>query len=1089
MKKKLFKKAGDFLAYREGISKKILLLLINLFIFSFSYANTIEEYNTSSYHESTVDGVKQDANPNTIKGNIVDSHGLPLIGVSVALKNSQKGSISNIDGNFELRDIAPNSILVISYIGYITQEINIGNETSFNIVLREKEEYLDEVVVVGYGSFKKRDLTGAITQVKGDDISKMPVRSASDALQGKAAGVTVTSVSGSPGSMGSVRIRGIGTVNNNDPLYVVDGLLQTDIGWLNPSDIASLEILKDASAQAIYGARAANGVVLISTKNGASSDTYSTSIEFDMNIGFQNITKRYNMLNAEEFMEYRNLAYQNAGRPLMTDFDTPEKRNQILEFLAKNGYGDGIDWWKESTRTSFDAPIQNYNLSISAGSSKLRHRASFGYMSHEGIVKGTDYRRISGRFNTEAQITKWFNLSSNINLIYQERTNALENNAYTGSIFNTLTADPISPIYRNNLVDIPDFLVNRLMTGYEPANIWSHYGPIMYSNKLNPVAQAARLEQSNLWTAFSVKGNLSGDIKILPFLTFKSNMAVDISRALSGGFTPKFSLDGDEKSDQSRVNRNVSNTDYWIFDNYLTFDKDFSGHKVNVMIGTSAEKTKNESVGASKEGLVNNDPSQHVIDAGTMNPSASGSVTKRAMNSYFGRIFYSYDNKYMATFNYRRDGSSSFAKNNRWGSFPSFSVGWNFSEEAFMKNQDWLSQGKLRGAWGQIGNQNIGTGAYLDRYGNNGYFLFGVDDTYLAGGRTSVGEPGLKWETTRQLDFGLDLAFLNGSLRLVLDYYKRDTKDMLLQVPVPQVVGLPNTPWINAGNVENRGFEVTLEYDGKIGGDFNYNINANLSTYKNEVKSLGTGASILGRGVHLGNQTYTMTEPGKPIGYYYGFKTGGIFQTQEEINNYTNEGQMVMPNAKPGDLKFVDLNKDGVLNDEDRTQIGNPHPDFTFGITLGASYRGFDFSAFFQGSVGNDVMNLLKYDIYRRDGWYNAPKDILHTSWTGPGTSNENFGISADTRNNLEISEWYIEDGSYMRLKNLTIGYTVPNKITNKLSIKDLRFFTAAQNLFTITGYSGMDPEIGHSNSQYIGIDLGFYPQTRIFMLGFGFKL
>ena len=438
-------------------------------------------------------------------------------------------------------------------------------------------------------------------------------------------------------------------------------------------------------------------------------------------------------------------------------------------------------------------------------------------------------------------------------------------------------------------------------------------------------------------------------------------------------------------------------------------------------------------------------------------------------------------------------------KSARAGFFPSISGGWNFSEEHFMENtKSWLSQGKLRVGWGEIGNQTIPAGAYLSQYSNGHpsmwyaqYYMFGNTNPTLFASRSQVGNPNLKWETTRQLDLGLDLAFLEGSLRFTFDYYSRDTKDMLVQVPNPASMGFPNTPWVNAGSISNKGFEVSIGYDGKVGNDFKYHINGNVSTYKNKIKDLGSEANIPGKEVHLGYYTYTMTEVGKPLGYYYGYKTDGVFQTQQEIDNYQNNGQVVMPNAKPGDLKFVDLNKDGKLGDEDRTMIGNPHPDFTFGLTLGAEYKGFDFSAFFQGSVGNDLLNIVKYDIYGGVGWYNAPKDILTTFWNGPGSTNENFAIDADSRLNREMSEWYVEDGSYVRLKNLTIGYTLPSSITRKITLNNLRIFVAAQNLFTITGYSGLDPEIGEFNQNpiYKGIDMGYYPQARTFMFGISMKL
>lgn len=1026
-----------------------------------------------------------------VTGKVTDQQGEPLVGVNVVVESTTLGTVTDSNGAYSLENVPDNASLLFSYIGYLSQTVKVANKTAIHVTLQEDTQKLEEVVVVGYGSFKKRDLTGAVSQVKGDDIATLPLRSASDALQGKAAGVTITSTSGSPGSMGTVRIRGVGTINNNNPLYVVDGLPQDGIGWLNARDIESIEVLKDASAQAIYGARAANGVILISTKRGASGEAYRSSIEFDMSVGFQGIAKRYDMLDAAGFMEYKNRAYAAAGKALIDDFSTPEKREQILSFLEKNGGRAGTDWWKETTREPIDAPIQTYNLAFAGGMNKIRYRASFGYMGHKGILRGSDYQRLTGRLNLDSEVTKWLTLSANVNVIYESRRNIQENDSYTATVFSTVTADPITPVYRDNLTGIPDFLEARIMGGYEPTNPWSRYTGVIYSNKPNTVAQVDRMAQSK-WSGISTKSNIAGEFKLFPFLTFKSSMAIDLSRGQSDGFTPKYYLDGDEYSTYATVSRSVGNTDYWVFDNYLTYNQKFGKHAVNVMAGTSAEKNRYEAISASKQGMVNNDPSQQIINAGTLNPAAGGYVSTYSLNSYFGRAFYSFADRYMLTANIRWDGSSAFAKGNKWGCFPSVSAGWNFAEEKFMENLPWLAQGKLRAAWGEIGNQNLqsATGAYLTTFGNGGYYIFGNPySTSLSGGRVQVGNPDLKWETTRQLDFGLDLAFFDGSLKASFDYFDRETKNMLVQVPLPAGIGLPNTPWMNAGSVSNKGFEVTLGYDGKAGKDFVYHINGNLSTYRNKVKSLGSGANIPGKGVHLGYYTYTMTEPGQPIGYFYGFKTDGVFQTQSDIDNYTNNGAVVMPGAKPGDLKFVDLNKDGKLDDNDRTMVGNPHPDFTFGITLGAEYKGFDFSAFFQGSVGNDILNILKYDIYSGTGWYNAPKDILTTYWNGPGSTNKNFGIDADSRMNLEMSDWYVENGSYVRLKNIQLGYTIPSVLTKKLTINNLRLFVAAQNLFTITGYSGLDPEIGNDNPQYMGIDMGFYPQARTFMFGISMKL
>lgn len=1026
-----------------------------------------------------------------VTGRVVDSKGEALIGVNVVVKGTTNGAITDIDGKYILENVSDNAVLEFSYIGYHTQEEAIGTKSSANITLSEDTQKLEEVVVVGYGSFKKSDLTGAISQIKGDEIANLPLRSASDALQGKVAGVTITANSGSPGALGDVRIRGVGTLNGNDPLYVVDGMPQDGIGWLNPRDIENIEVLKDASAQAIYGARAANGVILVSTKRGATGDTYRSSIEFDMSVGFKSPSKKYEMLDAEGFMEYKNRAYAAAGKDLTEDFATPEKREAILSFLDKNGGRQGTDWWDEITRSASESVNQNYNLALSGGTNKLRYRTSFGYMSDLGMVKGSDYKRLNGRLNLDSEVTKWLNLSASVNVSYESRRNVDENNSYTATVFSTASADPITPVYRDNLVDVPAFMKDRIYIGYEPTNPWSRYTGVLYSNKPNTVAQVDRMAM-NVWHGIATKSNIAGEFKLFPFLTFKSSMSIDLSRGQSDGYSPKYYLDGDEYNSYSTASRYVENVDYWVFDNYLTYNQKFNKHSVSVMAGTSAEKKRWEAIGASKQGMINNESSQQVINAGTMNPGASGNIVINTLNSYFGRAFYSFDNRYMLTANIRWDGSSRFANGNRWGFFPSVSGGWNFSEEKFLEStKGWLSQGKLRAGWGEIGNQTIGDGAYLNTFANGGYYLFGNNNTVLSGFRNQVGNSDLKWETTRQLDLGLDLAFFESSLRVSLDYYNRETQDMLVQVPIPAGLGFPNYPWVNAGSISNKGFEASVGYDGKAGKEFTYHINANISTYKNEVVDLGSDANIPGKNIHLGYYSYTMTEPGMPIGYYYGYKTDGVFQTQAEIDNYVNDGKVVMAGAKPGDLKFQDLNKDGKLDDEDRTMIGNPHPDFTFGLTLSGEYKGFDLSAFFQGSVGNDLLNILKYDIYGGVGWYNAPKDILTTFWNGPGSTNENFAIDADSRLNREMSDWFVEKGSYVRLKNLQLGYTIPASLTKKITVSNLRVFVAAQNLFTITTYSGLDPEIGEFNKNpiYRGVDMGYYPQARTFMFGISMKL
>lgn len=1016
-----------------------------------------------------------------VRGKVTDSSGAPLPGVTVRLKETSTGTITDTDGNYTLTNISNTGTLSFSFVGMKTQEIQIDGREMINLQMEEETVGLGEVVAIGYGTQQRSEVTGSVGKVKGQELKNLPFRSASDALSGKAAGVMVTSTSGSPGSLSAIRIRGVGTVNNTDPLYVVDGLPQTGIGWLNPNDVESMEILKDASATAIYGARAANGVILVTTRRGSTSQEYQSAFTFDAYYGFQNDAKRYHMLDAEDFMTYKNLAYTNNNQALLTDFATPENRNAILNFLEQNtGSRNGTDWWNEIMNKN--APIQSYNLNVSGGLARLAYNTSLSYMQQDGIVKGSDYERISWRTTADIKVTDWFKLSSNVGIIYESRRNVDEYNPYTGTIFSALTADPITPVFRNNLQDIPDFLESKIMTGYEASNPFSQYAPVIYSNKPNPAAQIERMKQS-IWEGYSIKGGLAAEINFTKDLKYRGSFGFDIHRGVSNGFTPSYYLDGDEYSTDATVSRYAYITDYFVFENTLTFDKTFDDHHVLAMVGLSAEKTDNNPFGASKQGLVNNEENLRIIDAASKNAAASGYMAESSIASYFGRLFYAWQGKYMATMNIRRDGSSNFARGNKWGVFPSFSLGWNIHRELFAENLPWLNVGKLRLSWGEIGNHNVGGGQYLSTYSNGGYYVFGNGYTpVLTAGRSQVGNPDIEWETTRQTDIGLDLELFNHSLVATIDWFHKKTSGMLVQVPIPNTMGYPNTPWVNAGSVKNTGLELALSYRNAI-GEFKYSIGGNVSTFKNEVISLGGGEPINQSG-HLGYYTLTRTEEGMPIGYFYGLKTNGIFQNEGEIASYINTaGQKIQPNARPGDLRFVDLDGDGAIGEGDRTKTGNPFPDFTYGINLNLEYKGFDLVALFQGSQGNDILNILKYDIYSGAGWYNAPDDILEKAWHGEGTSNSQFAVNANSGDNLTMSDWYIENGSYVRLKNLQIGYTLPKSAFGK-NIQSMRIWVGGQNLFTITGYSGLDPEMGSTDPKQMGIDVAFYPQARTYMMG-----
>lgn len=1028
-----------------------------------------------------------------IAGKVVDEKGTPLIGVSVKIKGGTQGAVTDAGGNFSLQ-AAPGAVLVFTYMGFISQEVPVTGNDPLHVVLKESTSGLNEVVVIGYGTQRKKDVTGAISSVNGKDLRNVPVRNAAEALQGKASGVMVSQSSGSPGSAPVVRIRGIGSINgSNSPLYIVDGLPQTDIGWLNPNDIESMDILKDASTAAIYGARASNGVVIITTRKGSREDQ-KMHVTLDSYTGVQSAWKRPHMLNAEEYIQYKIRAYGADGSPLPASINTPEKVAQVMKFVNENTGPNGTDWWDGIIQQN--APMQSYNVGVSGAGKNLVYASSVGYMNQKGIVKGSDYERISWRTNVGADISPRVKLSTNIGLIYESRRNVDENNPFTGTIFSAMAADPITPVYRNNLKNVPDFFSN-IMSGYEASNPYSQYAGILYTNKPNPVAQVERMQQS-VWEGIAIKGGAALDVKIIDPLTFRSNFGLDLGRGISKGFSPSYYLNPFDYATYNTASNSSSWSNYFVWENTLAFDKTYGRHHITALAGISAELTKGLNYGASKQNIVNNDEDMRIIDAATMNPSASGYTYSSALQSFFGRINYVYADRYILAANVRRDGTSSFGDGYRWGTFPSASAAWRFTEESFVRNAGlkWLTSGKIRASYGAIGNQYVGgsSGLYLSTYGNTFQrYIFGNTSTgFLGAERKSMANQALQWETSKQTDIAMDLQFFDGLLDVTVDYFNKKVSNMLVIMPLPAAMGYPSNPfWTNAGSMVNKGWELSVGHSHHI-GDFSYNIRANISTFKNEVLSMGGGEPIYST-AHLG-ETISKTEIGKPVGYYFGWLTDGIFQTQEEVDKSPQR-----LTSRPGDLRFRDINStdangkvvagpDGKLDAADRTMIGNPWPDFVYGFNINLNYKRFDLGMFWQGSQGNDVMNILRYDTEAGTGWYNAPKGFLEKAWNGAGSTNEHFRISSNSALNSSVSNYFVEDGSYLRLKNIQLGYNFPEKWLERARIPQLRLYVGAQNLLTITNYSGLDPEMGNADPKLIGIDQGYFPQARTFMIGVNAK-
>ena len=1016
-----------------------------------------------------------------ISGKVVDESGEPLAGAIVMINGDSSSAVgTDIDGKFSIAATSGKNVLTVSMIGFRTASVDAVPGQSIEIVAQQDSYELEGVVFTGYSAIAKKDMTGAVGVVGGKELKAMPVTSVNDVLQGKVAGLTITSTSGTPGAGSVARIRGIGSITGStSPLYIVDGLPQNGIDYLNPNDIESIAVHKDASVAAIYGSRGANGIIVVTTKNGQNSERMS--VAYDGYAAWQSPWKRPYMLNAEQYIQYKNLAADNAGQERIPAFATQERIDAVLNFVRKNTGENGTDWWNEIiNRNAF---MQNHNVSLSGGSKNVGIMSSLAYTGQDGIVKGTMYQRISWRNNFNAKISKRISLKGNFSIINEKRHLADENNPFTGTIFTAMGADPITPVFRNNLVEVPA-LLSQIMDGYEADNLYSQYSGILFSNKRNPVAQIQRMRQST-YDYLYIMGGADLEIKFCDFLKFDSRFGMNLSRSAVDGFQPKYRLNANDYTNESSVTANTSRSDYYVWEQLLSYEQSAGKFKWGALLGTSAELTNGSFVDASVEGLPDNNPDMAVMAAGTINAKVGGYPYSSSLLSFFGGVNFDYGSKYLVSANLRYDGSSKFAKGHKWGLFPSVSAAWRFSGEEFMKSAgSWLSDGKIRASYGHIGNQNIGGGAYMSTWGSTIYdrYNFGSPSTAVIGaGVTSVGNPELMWETSRQFDVGLDLSFFNSSLDFVVDYFVKNIDNMLMQEPQPTTLGLISYPYANVGSMKNEGWEFGINYR-KGFGDWFLTASANISTYRNKVKSLGNGDAIYGYAYN--KNVVTKTEVGKPVGYFYGYVTNGIFQNAEQV-----EGSPQRETAVPGDVRYKDLNNDDVIDDKDRTMIGSPWPDFVYGITLGAAWKGFDFNLFIQGSQGNDVMNMTLLDFESGTGYMNARSDYLSRAWSGEGSTDRYHRISARQEGNLLVSDYFLEDGSYARIKNVQLGYDFCNRVIKKNKIiSQCRLYLSAQNLFTFTNYSGLDPEIGSSNATVNGIDSGFYPQARVWTVGLNLK-
>ncbi|MDD4969351.1 MAG: TonB-dependent receptor [Paludibacter sp.] len=973
----------------------------------------------------------------TISGVVVDAKGEPIIGASVLIKGTSTGTITNFEGTFTIpAGTLKKPVLQFSYIGYTSQKVTVESITNLRIVLVENSESLEEIVVVGYGTQRKKDLTGSVASIKSSDLKSLPVPSVSDAMQGRAAGVQVIS-SGTPGSDAIFRIRGTGTINDANPLVVIDGLpIDGGLNQLNPDDVETIQVLKDASATAIYGSRGANGVIIITTKHGNGGGGKS-QINFNYSYGVQSATNRIKMLNASQFATLHNEMLSNGGL------------TQNPEFADPASLGTGTDWLGSFFRT---APIQNYSLNYSGGSDKTNFYVSGNYFNQDGIVINTGFKRFTFQLNTESKVTSYLKFGNNLTLNHDIKSSGDYN------IQKAMFALPTQPIYRAN------------------GNYSGPVGqPINAGDVTNPIGTAKTVENST--NGYNLMGSVYAELQLMKSLKLKSTFGLQANFWDSRTWSPKYSWDSSVKTDSylgETYNKNIT----WLWDNTLTYDKTFGNHKLGIMAGTSAQENRYNYMTGSIQSFASDITQQ--LDNGILVPKVGGSTNSYSMLSYMGRVNYGYADKYLITATLRQDGSSRFGEKNKYGLFPSASAAWRISEEEFFKSITFVNDLKLRAGYGATGNQSIGNYSFASslntvKYNFNNTVVSAVVPTVMP-------NPYVQWEAQKQVNVGFDASLLNQRVDVTLDLYSKQTDKMLVKMVVPVSTGYSdvNVPFINAGKMENKGVEIsvnTKNLTGKLTWNTNFNVSYNVNKVISNNDTVPTSTGSIGLNYNL-----ALIQAGIPVNEFYGFVTDGIFQNQQEVDHHATQvtGSDPYSRTSPGDIRFKDLNNDGVINDKDRTYLGNPNPTFTFAMNNTFSYKGFDLSIFLQGVAGNKIFNANRLWSEAMAVAQNQTTATLDR-WNGEGTSNSMpRAVFNDPNKNTRQSDRYIEDGSYLRIKNVTLGYTLPLPMIKKAQLSTARFFISAQNLFTITKYKGFDPEIGTS-----GIDNNVYPVTRTISIGF----
>jgi TonB-dependent starch-binding outer membrane protein SusC len=1003
----------------------------------------------------------------TLRGVITDrSTRETLPGANIMVQGTTIGTVTDFNGRYSLDLSAGTHTVVFRFIGYAPEEISItlaeGETRTLNVELYPDITTFEEFVVVGYGTQQKKVITGAISSVGSEEITSTPILRIEQAMQGRTAGVMVTNQSGQPGEAPTVRVRGVGTTGNASPLYIVDGMAVDGIDFLNPGDIESVDVLKDAASAAIYGARAANGVILITTKQGTPGRINMTFSSYQ---GVQNAARTIEMMNADQYRMLMNEGARNAGQTEPFDLSEVAPHN--------------TNWQDALFQTN--APIFNHEVSVAGGTERSTFSSSMSYFSQQGIIGGdkSQYDRITARLNTRHKVNDFITFGNNLSYSHITTRGIASNSSFNSAYSSALNLDPLTPVYEEN-----DNKLNQMPYANYPVVTNSQGRVYGISERIGAeiVNPLALMEiQTGETRVDKIVGSIFGEVEPISGFKLNTNLGIDLAYVLGDSYRPLFYLnDAQLNTEKTDVSKNINRNYTWQWENTASYTRRIGDHNVSALAGTTARKFNFENLFGFNQQVTINDPRRAYLNLATDTTwNAFGGAAHNSLASIFGRILYDYKSRYAFNATLRRDGSSRFGENNRYGVFPSLGVSWMISDENFFPSLGQLEVVKFRASWGLNGNENIGNYRFISTIDQSRGYIFGS-------GRAFGSSPGfvenadIGWEESEQLNIAMDFGAFNNRLTASVDYYVKTTHGLLEIIPIPAHVG-NNPPVSNVGSVENRGWETTLSWR-QISRNVSYSFGVNASYNQNKMTHIGNEEGVLPGATWAVAGLVTRAEIGRPIGYFWGYQTDGIFQNQTEIFQHIGRtGQVLQPNARPGDVRFVDVNGDGRISDDDRTMIGNPIPAWTFGANGSLEFRQFDLGFLITGTYGNDIFNGMQ----RRD-LVNVNRPVSYLDrWTGEGTSNTvpRYTFS-DVNNNERISDLYIEDGSYVRLKNLQIGYTLPRNVINRIRVEGWRIYVSAENLITLTNYTGADPEIGAQSSFDIGIDRGIYPQARTFRLG-----